>query len=399
MKKILFMALAFAATTAWADVNVETEEAVENEQVSSESEFLSEEKIETGIVNEMIEKALAPDGKEELEYGAKVTKYASVPKFGGYFIGKYAWNSDDAQDAKAGFSQRLIRVYVDGTILNDFTYRMQYQINNASSHMKDFFVEWGKYKEVKLKIGQFKRAFSFENPMNPWDVGTGDYSLLAREIAGIGTSVDGIASDGGRDQMFQVQGDLLPMKDGHRLIHYQVQVANGQGINSADKNQRKDLIGTIQFQPIKNLFIGAFGWKGNVVKTTDVMQLQSDGVTVKTTTKSTTLNRNRYALGEKYTVNDWVFRSEYAHSNGCGYNSDAFYATVGIPVQNWWNVYLKYDQSRKFANEASRHTMYSVASNFRLHKNLMFQLQYNYNDNRLTDNKYSELWLETYVRF
>jgi len=382
MKKVLFAALLmFSASPMFADTEVNTND----NEADVLSEFGNEESITYGLANDLVEKvANLNTADEKPEYGAKLTKFASTPKFGGYFIGKYGWNSDDAQDAKAGFSQRLVRVYVDGTILNDFTYRIQYQISNTSSHMKDFFVEWGKYKEFKLKVGQFKRAFSFENPMNPWDVGVGDYSLLAREIAGIGTSVDGIASDGGRDQMFQVQGDLFPIgKDGHRLIHYQAQIANGQGINSADKNQHKDLIGTIQFQPIKNLFIGAFGWKGNVVNTS-----------------GTTLNRNRYALGAKYTVKDWVFRSEYAHSNGCGYNSDAFYATVGIPCTNWLNVYLKYDQSRKFANEASRHTMYSVATNFRLHKNLMFELQYNYNDNKLLSNsKYSEIWAETYVRF
>ncbi len=380
MKKVFFAALLMlSAVPVFAENEINAPEVTEEK-----SEFGNEESVEYGVLNNLVEKVANLEAAPETpEYGAKVTKFASTPKFGGYFIGKYGWCSDDDQDAKAGFSQRLIRVYVDGTILNDFTYRIQYQINNASSHMKDFFVEWGKYKEVKLKIGQFKRAFSFENPMNPWDVGTGDYSLLAREIAGIGTSVDGMASDGGRDQMFQVQGDLFPIgKDKHRLIHYQFQVANGQGINSADKNQHKDLIGTIQVQPIKNLFIGAFGWKGNVVNTSGV-----------------TLDRNRYALGAKYTVKDWVFRSEYAHSNGCGYDSDAFYATVGIPVVSWFNCYLKYDQSRKFANEDSRHTMYSVAANFRLHKNLMFQLQYNYNDNRLTDKKYSDLWLETYVRF
>ena len=46
-------------------------------------------------------------------------------------------------------------------------------------------------------------------------------------------------------------------------------------------------------------------------------------------------------------------------------------------------------------------TMYSVAPNFQLHKNLMFQLQYNYVNDKSSsvDSHYNEVWVETYVRF
>lgn len=396
MKKILIMALAFCATTAWAEVNVETE--VE----TTESEFLSEERIETGILNDMLHSAVAPAkaDEESLEYGRKVTKFASVPKIGGYFIGKYAYNSDENKNKTAGFSQRLVRFYVDGKILNDFTYRFQLQTNNGSFHMKDYFVEWGKFKEFKVKIGQYKRAFGFENPMNPWDVGVGDYSQLTKKLTGHADYIGAEASsNGGRDQGIQFQGDVLPIgKDKHRLIHYQLMIANGQGINTADANAHKDIIGTLQVQPIKGLFVGFFGWTGNY------------------TANNVTVDRKRYMLSAKYDWKDWTFRTEYAHSKGhkisdyktneAGENywagtgeADGFYATVGVPCTPWLKVYLKYDQYRDQATAESRSTIYSICPNIQLHKNLMFQLQYNYNDNKLANQKYSEFWLETYVRF
>ena len=44
--------------------------------------------------------------------------------------------------------------------------------------------------------------------------------------------------------------------------------------------------------------------------------------------------------------------------------------------------------------------MYSAIANFRLHKNLNFQLEYRrHNDHFGTKREFNEIWLQTYVRF
>lgn len=394
-----FYVLAFAAC-----VNIAAFADVINEQTSSqESEFVSEEKLEEGFLTHYVNEAItsgmsAIDSKSEVEYGRKVTQYVSAPKVGGYFIGKYNYDDQDGKTTNGGFSQRLVRFYVDGTILNDFAYRIQMQTNNDKFHMKDFFVEWKKYPEFKVKIGQFKRAFGFENPMNPWDVGDGDYSQLTKKMTGHSDFVGAEASsNGGRDQGIQFQGDLFPVgKDKHKLLHYQLMIANGQGINVADANKKKDIIGTIQVQPVKGLFLGFFGWTGDY------------------TSGNVTVDRNRYMLSAKYDANDWTFRAEYAHStghkisdyvskdvwNGNG-RADAWYATVGIPCTDWLKTYVKYDVYRDDATSDTQKTIYSICPNIQLHKNLMFQVQYNFVTDKMAkaDKHYNELWLETYVRF
>ena len=203
----------------------------------------------------------------------------------------------------------------------------------------------------------------------------------------------GEPSTGGRDQGIWFQGDLIPDKnDGHRYIHYQLGMYNGSGINHADNNKQKDFMGTIQVQPIKDLYIGAFGWTG----TYGAQGYQVD--------------RNRYAFGLKY-EKDWTVRSEWAHSQGRKYDgktvggvgydkADAFYATVGVPVSKLIKVYLKYDQYRDGKLDENKTAIYSISCNIRPHKNLMFQLQYNYvNDKTAIDTKYNQLWAETYIRW
>lgn len=326
---------------------------------------------------------VAPAIAQDVELGRKVTDYTTGPKVGGFFIGKYTYSSQDGQHGGNGFSQRMTRVYVDGSILNDFKYRVQVQINNASFHMKDYFVEWAHWKEFSVKVGQYKRAFLFENPYNPWDVGFGDYSQITKKLAGMGDYCGESSSNGGRDQGIQIQGDLFPMSDSYRLIHYQLQIMNGQGINSADANPRKDFLGTLQVQPIKDLYIGAFGWKGDYA-----------------INDSVAIGRDRWAIAAKYEHNSWSARAEYAHSNGKNsHEADGWYAAVGAPVNDWFKVYAKYDVYRDRASKESMKTIYSIAPNFQIHKNLMLQLQYNYVDNKPTSSHWNELWAEFYVRF
>ena len=321
------------------------------------------------------------------EYGYKQTGFASTPKFGGYIIGGYKYSDQEGAHGGPGFNCRLIRLYVDGSIFNDFKYRIQLQMNGQNPHVKDFYLEWAKYKEFSVKIGQFKRAFTFENPMNPWDVGVGDYSFLVQKMAGMGDRL-GEANMGGRDQGLQIQGDLFPLADdSYRLLHYQLGVYNGQGINLADANKAKDIIGTVQVQPIKGLKLGVFGWKGNWVNASKEV-----------------LKRERISTGLFYDVDNWTLRAEWAtaiagekEQSGA---ADALYVTAGIPIQPWFKLYLKWDEFRAAGTADTSHDMYSACANFRLHKNLNFQLEYRRHNNKLLATPgFNELWFMTYVRF
>ena len=321
------------------------------------------------------------------DYGYKQTGFMSTPKVGAYIIGSYKYSDREGANGGPGFGLRLIRAYVDGSIFGEFNYRVQFQAGGGTPHVKDYFIEWARFKEFSVKMGQFKRAFTFENPMNPWDVGVGDFSLLVQKFAGMGDRL-GEANMGGRDQGIQVQGDLFPIgKDQHRLVHYQLGLYNGQGINVVDANKNKDIIGTLQFQPIKGLYVGAFGWKGTW-----------------TNGSGTELKRERVSAGLKYDVNNWTLRAEYATAiagekkeSGA---SDALYVTAGIPVADWLKIYVKWDEFRVDGTSAKSHDMYSAAANFRLHKNLNFQLEYRYHNDRVPSSpNYNEIWLQTYIRW
>ena len=114
---------------------------------AEDNEFESEERLESGFLTSYLNKAIEngmasnaePEKSDEMKYGRTVTQYVSAPKFGGYVIGRYQYSDQDGKKGGPGFNQRLVRFYVDGTILKDFAYRIQIQTNNDGFHMKDFF--------------------------------------------------------------------------------------------------------------------------------------------------------------------------------------------------------------------------------------------------------------------
>lgn len=365
-----------------------------------------EEGFLTAYLNRGLERVMAPDTAthtQKQQYWRDVTRFVSAPKFGGYVVGKYEWSGKAGSHHGGGFSCRLVRAYLSGSILRDFKYRVQMELRNASPAMRDYTLEWVHWKEFQVKVGQFKRGFTYENPSNPWDVGFGSYALVAQAMTAMASEdCSGEAAQNGRDQGLQVQGDLLPISaDRHALLHYQAAVYNGNGQNKGDNDGRKDWMGSIWIQPVKGLHITLFGWHGFYTKAVS-------------TGENLTVGRDRWGLSAKFDRKDWSVRAEYAHSTGHNINAydvenkvftdrgkaDGWYVALGAPCTKWLKIYARYDTFRKQASWGSSKTLYSLAPNFQLHRNLMFQLQYNYVCDRLAQKRhYNEFWAQSYVRF
>ena len=338
----------------------------------------------------------AKEGKKKW----KMADYVTVPKFGGYIVGTYKYNSQEGKNGGDGFGLRYLRLYLDGTVLKDFKYRVQMNVSGEpgsknSARVIDAFISWQKWAPLGIKLGEYKRCFTFENPMNPWDIASGDYTQLTKHFTGMGGDLyQGAANSGGRDLGVQIYGDAFKVgKTQHYLLHYQAGIYNGQGINTSDKDKEKDYIATVQLQPLKGLYVGVFGWSGSFF----------DG--------AQSNYFKRWAAGVSY---EGLFsaRAEYARNiyadgadtHGLGQKSDAWYIRMGIPTWRWLRVNLGYDAYRKdMSTWTSLNSIYSLGLQARPHKNLQFQLQWNYCHNNSNasnvDKDYHQLWAQAYIRF
>ena len=213
--------------------------------------------------------ALALTSASAQENTPKLSVLSDI-KFSGYVMSQYQYTGQDSKESNS-FNIRMVRMALEGRLMKDFYWKVQLQVNGntsdlgSSPRMVDAFAEWQKYEAFKIKAGQFKRPFTFENPMHPITQGFMGYSQNVSKLAGFSDRTGEHASNG-RDIGVQNQGDLIKNAAGRNLLHYQVGVFNGQGTNHKDVDQRKDVIGGIWVSPVKGLRIGAFGWTGSAAR-------------------------------------------------------------------------------------------------------------------------------------
>ena len=329
-------------------------------------------------------------------------------KLSGY--GMLQYQGQDKENAHTNtFNLRLMRLILDGKI-GDFDWRAQIQGSNVKGpgeptvQLVDLYAEWNKHKAFRVKVGQFKRAFTYENPTHPITQGWYSYAMVINNLSGFGDRT-GEKSSGGRDIGIQVQGDLFPNAAGRRLFHYQLGVYNGEGINEKDKDNRKDVIGGAWVMPIKGLRIGAFGWTGSRGDMLDPL-----------TGIKRSVEKNRYAISAEYDKDEWTFRTEYIHSQGWGAakaannvreidyskgdKADGWYAFGIVPViKSKLHAKARYNVYRQSKEWSTSKTMYEVGMNYFFTKNLQLNMEYARVNERATHDSYNFVDVELDFRF
>ena len=338
-------------------------------------------------------------------------------KLSGYGILQYQTTYEDEYEEDDGesstFNLRFMRLTLDGKI-SDFDWRTQIQGTNVRGageptvQLLDLYAEWTRYKAFRVRAGQFQRPFSFESTIHPISQGFFDLADVIKQLTGFGDRA-GEKSSAGRDIGVQVQGDILPNSAGRALVHYQVGLFNGEGINCKDKNNRKDLAASVWVMPVKGLRIGVSGWTGS-----------HGGMTVTDGAGGTTegdVPLNRYCLSAEYDQNEYTFRAEYIHSQGwgtgvigsrtvdysLGNKADGWYVLGMVPViKSKLQVKARYQTYRESKDWGSSKSLYEVGVNYFFNKNAQINLEYaRVNDRTIANDKhnYNLFDVEFYFRF
>ena len=405
--------------------------------------------MKKGIIMALAAMTLTTANAQEKK-GIMLPSWLSNVKLSGYALTQYQYSGQKGAESNS-FNIRMGRLALEGRIANDFYWKTQIQFNGntstlgSSPRMVDLFAEWQKYEFFKVKIGQYKNPFTFENPMNPIDQGFMGYAQNISKLAGFSDRAGEHASNG-RDIGLQFQGDFLKNGNGRNLLHYQIGVFNGQGINTKDVDNQKNIIGGVWFMPIKGMRIGAFGWTGSYARKgtwnddnagviqyepaldkNGNQQLDESGNVImqkKNFSGVRKLSQNRYAFSFDYKANDWTVRSEYIHSTGmafaksinnfndadaknCNLNAkignkaQGVYALVIAPVISK-KLYAKarYDMYESDGTTSSMKTQYEVGLNYNISKNFTILSEYAFvNDRTLADHNYSMADVEVCFRF
>ena len=371
----------------------------------------------------------------------ELPSWLSNVKLSGYGMTQYQYSGQKNAESNS-FNIRMGRIALEGRIADDFYWKTQIQFNGntsnlgASPRMVDLFAEWQKYDYFKVKIGQFKNPFTFENPMHPIDQGFMGYSQNVSKLAGFSDRAGEHASNG-RDIGLQLQGDFLKNANGRNLLHYQIGVFNGQGINTKDVDNQKNVIGGVWLMPISGKRIGAFGWTGSYARKGNWTETVADPTSsvahsatneITHTNEVRSLNQNRYAFSFEYKKDGWTVRSEYIHSTGkafaksltsfndanskdCSINekigdkAQGVYGLViaplaQLPKNSRIDVKARYDMYQPNGKSNMQKTQYEAGLNFHIGKRISILTEYALvNDKTLAKHNYSMADAEFCFRF
>lgn len=370
----------------------------------------------------------------------ELPSWLSNVKLSGYGMTQYQYSGQKDAESNS-FNIRMARIALEGRIAGDFYWKTQIQFNGNTSNlgssprMVDLFAEWQKYDYFKVKIGQFKNPFTFENPMHPIDQGFMGYSQNVSKLAGFSDRAGEHASNG-RDIGLQLQGDFLKNANDRNLLHYQIGVFNGQGINTKDVDNQKNVIGGVWLMPVSGMRIGAFGWTGSYARkgtwtetVTDLVSSRPDATKEITHTNEVrSLNQNRYAFSFEYKKDGWTVRSEYIHSTGkafaksitnfndanakdCNLNekigdkAQGVYGLViaplaQLPKNSRIDIKARYDMYQPNGKSNMQRTQYEAGLNFHIGKRISILTEYALiNDKTLAKHNYSMADAEVCFRF
>lgn len=279
---------------------------------------------------------------------------AKLPRISGFVNFRYQYS-----DEMSTFDIRRARLDFKGDLSPVFDYRLQVEFS-PNTILLDAFMRAKIKPWLYVQAGEFKIPFTIENPYSPQNMEFIDMTPAITRLCSY-QDLSGVRSSG-RDIGIMVGGSLFKKDDFHHL-EYSVGVFNGAGLNLRDNNKSKDVIGKINFFPIKHLLFSVSGHIGEMVL--DETHLYK--------------RRDRWSGGVRYDNKKVVVRSEYIAGNTAGLRSEGGYILAGYTFFEKLTPVLRYDLFREdIRNNETLQAGYAVALNYWPFKYFRCQLNYTY---------------------
>ncbi len=220
---------------------------------------------------------------QDIDWMKEITSRVTL---NGYAQGGYSYQDLKGRETN-DFNLKRTLLWAKARITDRWSFLFMYDF---SSVVQEFYTDYriSKGKELSVRLGQFKHSYTIENPLSPTVLELVDvYSQAVLYLAGEGPDpLNGV--NYGRDMGLMVYGDLL-----NNHVHYEFSVMNGQGINRRDGNKQKDIIGRLEYKPVKELRLVVCGQLG----TGHALDTAAWNPTVK---KGQDYKRNRISVGAEW---------------------------------------------------------------------------------------------------
>ena len=330
------VALVFAATTAWAETNSPPE----------------------------------TNNEKDLKHWANAV--ASRIKVTGYAQAGYTATMQEHGNNTNTFDMKRAILMVAGEITPEFYAFFMHDFK--SKDMQEYYLEYRPSKAFNLRFGQSKIELSMENPMSPTVLES--IGPMSQSVYWLCGSDPLMANPAGRDMGLMAYGDLFNNK-----LRYVLEVVNGGQTNTADKDNRKNIIAKLEYRPEPNFRISASGQIGYGYAV-------NNSAYNTTVTEGETYRQNRYAVGvewkSKKTGTDYhknrcvTIRTEALGGKDGDCNSFGAYISSAVPIYKGFDFVAMADYMNYNTDAKLKKTNLMAGLQYWIFKKCRLQAQYTY---------------------
>ncbi len=300
--------------------------------------------------------------------------FTSRITFNGYAQG--GWSYQDPNDVKTNsYNLKRTLLWAKARITDRWSFLF---MHDFSSVVQEFYTDYRITNDnaLTVRLGQFKHSYTMENPLSPTMLELIDvYSQAVLYLAGEGPDpLNGV--NYGRDQGLMIYGDLA-----QNVIHYELALMSGQGINRKDANNQKDFIAKLELRPFPGFRVVGSGYLG----TGNAVGEAAWNTDIKV---GDNYKRNRYSVGAEYKTAPYTggkykearpasVRAEWLGGQDGEVGSRGGYVTTCIPVVDALDVVASgetYD--RNTTVDGWDQTNLTLGVQYWFYKKCRLQLQY-----------------------
>ncbi len=238
---------------------------------------------------------------------------SDFPKISFAGFARVRYTADTTQGAKDGFSIGQSRFGIIGNISRNISYCFSLEGSNTDTInnklIYDTYIDIKSIKYFMLRVGQFKYKFSLEQSIPDADLELINKSDIVnnsvKPTRDIGIELSRSFS------LKSIKSDVF------------LAVINGSGLNQAEENSQKTVVGRILFLPVAGLSIGASIYDGSV------------GLT--------SITKSRTGFEMKYEFKKFMCKAEYITGSDKTTKQEGYYVTAGYTLIPSVLILLRYD--------------------------------------------------------
>lgn len=266
-------------------------------------------------------------GSNEPKSGKLLRFLSEKVSVSGYAQAGYQYDTYDMAHEGAFNKFNLTRAMIIADIEPIRHLDLYFMADLVKFRLHELYVRYCPAEAFYIRIGQYKTPFTIESNMSPSVLEIINGAQAVQYLAGIDGSDICFGGGAGRDLGLEIGGAFFKIgQDRRNLFEYRIGVFSGEPYNTAETNNRKDVVASLALRPASILKLHGSAYIGEGTAKTD----NPYGAFM----AGDTYRRNRWSAGLEIKTGPVYLRSEYMEGTDASVKSRGAYATLtGSPAK------------------------------------------------------------------